>query len=306
MRRSFPPLFVAAAIFLMVPMSSSFGVFVSSIPTVSGSPDFVQGTVNFKTPGQSYGNPLAALGQPSRISGISDSWLGPVTAFNPAYEENELVDLGVGGHITLQLPEPIVVAGRLQIGIFTTAALNDPTYSGRAEKPARTFAFTEYGAERSAVVEVAASSGQFVSLGRVIFSTPTQGYANQSTPYDFPDPLMPSDFDKPFAGGVSALDGLFSGQISTLLDGSAGGTWLAVPESASLSDIQFIRISDPLWRLADGSTANSLPSRYYNDPIFYKSADLFIDGVNVVSVPEPASGILLISMLSFMARRRRA
>src|SRR5690348_16114391 len=203
---------------------------VASAEFVSSVQSFDQGSVNFANPASQYNAPAAALGQPNRIAGAAGGFPGPVTPFNPPFEENELVDVGLGGSITLQLSSPIPVNGAnsVHVGVFTSAGLNDPSFSGQAETTARTFAGTEYAADGTAVIEGASTLGDFKSLGRVTLANPTQGFSNQSTPYDFPTPAANSDFDKPFTGDLSSFNGLNSGEITTLLAGSAGGNWIDV------------------------------------------------------------------------------
>jgi MYXO-CTERM domain-containing protein len=284
----------------------------ASAEFASSVQSFSQGTVAFADGVSTYNNPATALGQPNRIAGASIGFPGPVTAFNPPFEQTEMVSVGLGGQVTLELSTAVATnSGALQIGIFHSAGLNDPTFSGQSENPARTFAGREFGADRTAVVEVADALGNFHSLGRVLFTQPTQGYANQSDPYAFPAPPAPSNFDQPFAGGLGSFDGLNQSQISTMLQSSAGGTWIAMTPAvaAALDEIRFVRISDPMWQ-AIGSGALEATRTSAFDPDgptgpqqpFVKPADLFVDGVNVV--PEP-TGIAVLAVLGTLAGRRR-
>ena len=275
-----------AGLGLAGPASAEFATSVQS---------FDQGTVAFADGVSTYNNANAAVGQPNRTSGASIGFPGPVTPFNPPFEQGEIVSVGLGGQITLQLPSAVpVTAGALQVGIFHSAGLNDPAFTTQAESPARTFAGREFGADRTAVVEVADVLGNFRSLGRVLFTQPTQGFENQAT-YDFPVPPLPSDFDQPFAGSLSSFDGLTQPQISQMLGGSAGGTWIGItPDvAAALGEIRYVRISDPKWQVIDGGAlADTRTSAFDPDGAgpqqpFVKPADLFVDGVNVV--PEPAT-----------------
>jgi hypothetical protein len=285
----------------------SFGLAgVASAEFVSSVQSFNQGTVNFANAASQYNTPAAALGEPSRIA------FSPVSPFNPPFEESQLVAVGVGGSIVLELSSPVPVGGAstVHVGVFTGAGLNDPSFGGQAESPARTFAGAEYAADRTAVIEVASVLGDFKPLGRMTLANPTQAFANQSTPYDFPTPPLNSDFDKPFTGDLSSFNGLNAPQISALLAGSAGGNWIDVPAgvASQLSEIRYVRISDPMWRvIADGSLVMQRQSN--SDPLgngqpFFKNADVFLDGVNVV-VPEPAGvAVLAMGTLALVRRRR--
>jgi hypothetical protein len=273
---------------------------------------FNQGTVAFADGVSTYNNANTALGQPNRTSGASIGFVGPVMPFAAPFEASELVSVGLGGQITLELPAAVPVnAGSLQVGIFHSAGLNDPAFTTQAESPARTLAGREFGADRTAVVEVADVLGNFRSLGRVLFTQPTQGFANQAT-YDFPVPPLPSDFNKPFAGSLSSFDGLTQPQISQMLQGSAGGTWIGItPEvAAALGEIRYVRISDPKWQVIDGGAlADTRTSAFDPDGAgpeqpFVKPADIFVDGVNVV--PEPSAlGVVVTGMALFASRGRR-
>ena len=271
---------------------------------------FDQGTVD--STGALYGNPASATGQPSRLPTAFGA--APVAPFSPQYETTQAVDVGRGGSLTVSLAAPVpVVAGALQIGIFTTAGLNDAAYpSGQAEPTARTFAGNEYGADRTAVVEVAGPLGIFQSLNRVLFTQPTQAYANQTDPYAFPDSPVPSNFDQPFAGSLSSFNGKNQPQITTMLQGSGGGTWLSVPADVAAligGEVQFVRISDPRWQVIGGGLADERASIYDPDgdgPLepAVKPADLYVDAINVV--PEPASlGVIAALCLALHRRHRR-
>lgn len=301
-------MFVAATAAVL----GSFGlVGHASAEFVSSVQSYTQGTVNFANGASQYNASAAALGAPNRIAGVSVGFPGPVTPFNPPFEENEMVAVGLGGSIVLELSSPIPVSGAnsVHVGVFTAAGLNDPSFGGQAESTARTFAGAEYGADRTAVIEVASTLGDFKSLGRVTLANPTQAFSNQSTPYDFPAPPSNSDFDKPFTGDLSSFNGLSSGQITSLFAGSAGGNWIDVPGgvASQLSEIRYVRISDPMWRvIADGTLVSQRQSN--GDPLgngqpFFKNADVFVDGVNVV--PEPAGVVVLAIAALALGRSRR-
>jgi hypothetical protein len=269
----------------------------------ASAPQYTMGNV-YTASGAVYASPLAALGSPAPIVGATTAFAGVLSPFNPHYETNQLVAIGRGGSITLGFASPVPVTAEREIGVFTSASFIDADYpNGTAPTPAQSAASVEYGARRTAVVEVAGPAGGFVSLGRVVFDTPTNYYASASSPYQYPAPAnaVVADFAKPFTADLSSLAGHSFSQLLQTLDGSAGGTWIDVPQSLGLAQIQTLRLSDPLWLLPDGTTVQTRTSIY--DPTFVKPADLFIDAVS--AVPEP-SGIVLIALCGLMSIRRRS
>jgi hypothetical protein len=190
--------------------------------------------------------------------------------------------------------------------VITGAYLADvsPTFTGTAANPAHTGAFDEYGAERTALVEVAATPGNFVTVGRIKFDKPANAFANATGPYDFPPAgAIASDFGKPFTGPLSDFAGKTYGEMLTLLNGSAGGTWIDVPAALGLSQINYVRFSDTLWLLGDDvTTATQRTSAF--DNTFVKPADLFIDAV--AGVPEPGTaGLAIAGVMCALSRRAR-
>ena len=99
------------------------------------------------------------------------------------------------------------------------------------------------------------------------------------------DPIE-ADFGKPFDAELSDFDGLTFEGIATLLDGSAGGTWLDLSPTG-LDTVSFIRFNNP------GDTFELDAVAIANDKVG-------------PPVPEPtALGLLLVSLTLTAARRRR-
>lgn len=297
MRRSLRALALSSGLLGFV-CHSRAAEFVSS---VSGYTEGSFATVG----GTHYTSTGAAIGQPSPIVGAGTAFAGVLSPFEAHYQTDQLVAFGRGGAITLQFAQPMAVTGTPQIGIFTKISLMDMDYpNGGAGSVAMTDAMNEFGAERTAVVEVASHANDFHSLGRVIFDDPTNYYANATSPYQFPapSPAQVASFDKPFIGSPSDFNNeSFSGVLAQL-NGSAGGTWISVPTNLGLSDIQFVRLSDPLWRLPDGTLVDQRQSIYFPPPnAFVKPADLFVDGA--VLIPEPA-GLIFLASVTLVLRRR--
>jgi len=274
------------------------GDFASSVS------DYAEGTF-LTVAGQHYTQTSAALGKPSPIVGAGGAFAGILSPFNGHYEQNELVGFGLAGHITLQFPQAVGVTGSPQIGLFTSAAFVDQDYpNGSTGANTNTGAMDEYGAQRTAIVEVAKTPNDFRSLGRVTLDDPTNYYANATAPYQFPapDPAVLASFDQPFTGSPSDFNNKNFAGVLGVLNGSAGGTWLSIPGALGLDAIQYVRISDPKWQLPDGTLVDTRASVYFPPPNeFIKPADVFLDGA--VLIPEPA-GILLLSALCVVLRRR--
>ena len=268
----------------------------------TSAPQYTMGNV-YTASGAVFGNPATALGAPAPVVGASTAFAGVLSPFNAHYETDQLVAIGRGGSITLQFASPVPVTADREIGVFTSASFIDADYpNGTVPTPAQSAATVEYGARRTALVEVASPSGSFVPVGRVVFDTPTNYYANATNPYQYPPPANPvvADFSHPFTGNLASLAGRTFAQLLQGLGGSAGGTWIDVPQELGLSRIESVRFSDPLWLLPDGTTVETRTSIY--DANFVKPADLFIDAVS--GVPEPA-GLTLVVLGGVMIRRRR-
>ena len=74
-----------------------------------------------------------------------------------------------------------------------------------------------------------------------------------------------------------------------------------VPENAGLTQVNFVRFSDPQWVLANGQIADTRTSIF--DPTYVKKGDLFIDAV--AGVPEPgALGLIALAAITVATRRR--
>lgn len=280
-------------------IQSRAGEFVSAVT------DYNEGT--FATvSGDQYTDTSAVIGQPQPIVGAGTAYLGVLTPFNAHYEQDDLAAFGLGGNITLQFAQPMSVTGAPQIGIFTSAAFVDEDWpNGSTGSNATTTAMDEFGAERSAIVEVASHAGVFQSLGRFVFDIPTNFYANVTDPYQYPgpSPAVQADFNKPFLGSPSDFNGDSFSDVITELNGSAGGTWISVPTGLGLSDIEYVRLSDPEWKMPDGSLVDDRTSIYYSPPNeFTKPADLFVNGA--ILIPEPAMSIVFAVLAGLRLQRR--
>ncbi len=244
--------------------------------------------------GLSYDNPLAALGSPDGLTGETHAgWPNVLSPFSPAYEVDEVVQIGDGGSLTLQLAAFAVPDGTPapELGVITNVGLMDTDWpNGIPADPAVAFGADE------AVVSVSADGVQFVALngGRPIrFDLPAVYYLDAG-PYDASPGSVVADFGQPFtpAGGLSAFDGLAGyADVLAVFAGSGGGTWLDLDQSG-LAQVGYVRFDHP----ADG------------DP-FEVDAVVVADSAVGVPVPEPSAASLAaiaLGMLGLLYTRRRA
>jgi len=266
---------------------------------------YTTGTVyNFS--GTTYADATRALGAPAPTVGTAP-YVSVTNPFSGPYENTQLVQIGQGGSLTVQLGQPVRLGGPAKIGVFTGVTLNDASYpDGSAGSPVQTIAAAEYGAERSAVVEVAGALGDFRSLGRVLFVMPTNYYANVTSPSQYPAPSspVPADFGTPIVNGLSQFANQSFEEVIATLNGSGGGTWIDLPAALGLDAVNYVRFSDPRWVLPDGTLATHRVSIYDNpnNPTL-KPADLLVDAV--AAVPEPGSAALALGVAVMAARRHR-
>jgi len=195
-----------------------------------------------------FGDPAAALGEPTRFTGAG-AFPGVVSAFNPPFMPGELVSIGEGGFVTLQLSNYLLPgSATLDLGVFTNVGLIDNDFPhGLASNPLSA-EFGTFGVD-AATLEVSADGATWVSVGEHLFDLPTVGFSDVTNPFASEPGSAPSDFGKPFAGRLADLAGLnydnpSSADILDLLDSSGGGTWLNLSD-AGLDQIGWLRFSVP-------------------------------------------------------------
>lgn len=242
--------------------------------------------------------PAAALGEPTRLTGVG-VFPGVVSSFNPPYLTSEIVSIGEGGALELQLANYLLPsAAGAELGVFTNVGLIDADYpNGVAANP---LSATEgsFGAD-SATLEVSADGTSWVSLGERLFDVPAIGYSDVTNPFAETAGSSPSDFGKPFEGALADLGGLsyFDANGADILDafaGSGGGNWLDL-SATGLDKIGWLRFSLP----DDGNPATQF--KFELDAV-----SIAHDAVGP-AVPEPNTAAigLMGTVALFAARLRR-
>lgn len=228
---------------------------------------------------EDFRNAAAALGPPA-----GDTTFGALTPFNPPFSNTHVVIVGAGGELTLRLSAPVPTsAPGPEIGVFANNGLVDvsPGGTGTASSPASTFSPAP-----AARVSVSADGAQFVPLNGgalVSFANPTNVYTDTSIEnYSAPLGAAVADFSQPFAGTLTDFSGLTYDQMLTLLDGSAGGTWLDV-SGTGLSTVQYVRFEVPA-----GETLR-----------------MVVDAVTAVPEPGAAGGLVVLGAAMLRRRARR-
>ena len=239
-------------------------------------------------------NPEAALGQPGAIAGEDTQFASILSPFNPHYEDNQIVQLGEGGSITLQLARfAVTTAGPPEIGIFTNTGISDASWPAGIAGNDLELSGATFGID-SAKLEVSADGANWVNLGMIRFDQPSSAFTNATSPYQSDTTgLIPANFGLPHDNVLADYAGKDWNSIQGLLGNSAGGTWIDL-DASGLSQVGWIRLSLD----SDGNDATLL--------------NFELDAISVASsatgglvIPEPSVMAILFSLTGLLARRRR-
>ncbi len=197
-------------------------------------------------------NASAALGAPDGLTGenpFASNYFGypnVLSPFSPAYQDDEIVQVGAGGHLTLRLGRYVIPqAGSPEIGVIENVGIMGAGTTGGV---------VELLGVDSAFVEVSEDGIHWVGLNgiasptEVTFDMPAI-YYNNAEPFDLSAPSSPelADFGIPFApvGGVDAFANKETySEIVDVFGGSGGGTWLDISDTG-LARVGYIRFSLP-------------------------------------------------------------
>ena len=243
--------------------------------------------------------PQAALGAPDGLTGenpAASNYFGfpnVLSPFSGAYQGDEIVVVGEGGELTLELERFALTGAGPAIGVISNVSLWDADYpNGINFSPARIIG------GGSAVVHVSEDGRIWHTLGLRTFDMPALYYVN-AHPYATEAPSNPqlADFSVPFAGSLASFSGKdIAGTIAAFQQSpgiySGGGTWLDLT-GVPISQVGYVRFSID----DDGNplTFNQLPI----------DAVVVAQGAVGAAVPEPAGMLWLAAAGLFIRRRGR-
>jgi hypothetical protein len=256
---------------------------VLAAPSLALASNWADHIVNYTpgtNPASGLSDPNAALGEPSRFTGIG-SFPGAVTPFNPPWTAADIVSLGAGGSLTVSFDQPITHDPAHPYGIdllvFGNAGYGDVNY------PQGVTSGSLFGAGHGRI-EVSANGSEWFTVPGVEAdgAFPTLGYSDLTDPYAADPGSVPSDFTKPVNPALNVA-GMNFAQIVAAYAGSGGGTGVDL-STAGLTSISYVRISNPN---ASGTVEIDAFSR-------------------VAAVPTPASLAPILIAATSLRRRRRS
>ncbi len=290
----------------MRPVRSSIvrlSVALAGLPSVAWAGTYASDVVSY-TPGTAdlkFRTPTAALGAPDGISGenpAATNYFGfpnVLSPFSPAYQGDEVVQIGEGGQITLQLSNYLIVGAGKRLGVISNVGLidNDTTnFSGQNGPTAATFG------GGSALVRVSPDNKTWTDLGTITFNMPSLYYVNAG-PYDGAAPASPqlTDFGKPFEGSLASFNGKnYAGTVDAFNVAaggySGGGTWLDL-SSTGLTQVGYVQ-----FLLPDDGNPNT-DNRFAIDSLS------IANGAVGSALLEPSAILFAIAAPAFLLSRRR-
>ena len=211
---------------------------------------------------------------------------GAITPFNPPFQTNHIVRVSAGGAIELELSAPVLPGAGREIGVFVNNGITDVSSNGSGVAKTYTTDPEElyFSPAPRAIVSVKANEADAwtpISATPIAFLNPTNFYTDTSiSNYFAPLGSAEADFFKPFTGTLDQFSGKTYSEMLTLLDGSAGGTWLDI-SGTGLSSVRYIKFEVPQG----------------------ESYRMMVDAVT--AVPEPSGAGLALLAGAMLLRRKR-
>lgn len=187
-------------------------------------------------------NPQSALGEPARMTGMSGA-IETVTPFQPAYMPDQIVSIGAGGSLVVELGTPATDDPGHRFGIdlivFGNAFFSDMGYPG---------GMPGYCAGEGGLVDVSGDGANWINVPGVVVDgpMPTMAWIDAGA-YDAVPGSVPTDFLRAMNPATTASDlvGLDYADVIAAYDGSAGGAGVDLA-TAGLSIARYVRFRHPL------------------------------------------------------------
>jgi len=236
-------------------------------------------TVALTDPSVALGKPTGFVTEPHHT--LSDGSI--VSPFNPAANEDQIVSIGEGGSLTLELENYATVGAGVEIGLFANIGVY--TYAGTSGT---------LGVD-DVTVEFSANGTDWSAPQTITPDIPTDVWVDATNPYlGSPDGLTEADFSKPFTGVNADLVGKTYEEIKTAFDGSAGGYWLDL-SGTGLSEVGYIRFTVP-----DDGIVNDFPLNFELDAVSIAAGHVG------APLPEPCTlSLLALAGVSLLRRRKK-
>jgi hypothetical protein len=219
-------------------------VLFATAPTASASSWFATSVVSYTAgsgaaPG--HRQPQAALGEPSRLTGFTGS-PEAVTPFQPAYRPDQVVSIGAGGQLTLELGTPATDDPGHRFGVdlivFGNAFFTDMVAGTGTPLLC---------AGEGGHVEVSADGQSWSLVPDLMVDGPLPTLAwIDAGPYDTQAGQVPTDFLRAVDPAVTSLqlEGLSYPEVVAAYDGGGGGVGVDLA-SVGLASARFVRFSHP-------------------------------------------------------------
>ncbi|HLX70836.1 MAG TPA: PEP-CTERM sorting domain-containing protein [Verrucomicrobiae bacterium] len=245
--RNIPVALALAGLFAIV-STSAHAQFAGSILSYDSGTGFAAG----------FTNASSALGSPALGSGV--------TPFSPPFSKSQLVSIGAGGEITLQMDTPIVNDPGDPFGLNFIIFANSFFVQNGGSGQNATTSGSLFFHPASALIQVSADDVNWYTLNPTLAPQPGEFFPT----YGGGNPLLPAN---PSLANVN-FAGMTLAQVESLYGGSAGGT------GYSLS-----------WAQDSGGNAVDLATADYVR-IEVQSGVLDMDAVS--AVPEPGTWALIL------------
>ncbi|MBX3379825.1 MAG: hypothetical protein KF805_07000 [Phycisphaeraceae bacterium] len=225
------------------------------------------------SPNSTYGDPNAALGSPTRYTGVHFGYEGAVNPFFSPFDPQDLVAISPGGSLTLAFDHDVFNRPEKPYGIdFNVFGNWFYALNGNV-------ADFKFGAVGGSIEVSKDGINWFAVNTRVSDGFATLGYVDIFQTEQAPAGNIPTDFTKAVDPSFNPI-GKTLAEIIAGYNGSGGGTGVDFA-STGLDFIRFVRISNP-----DTNSAN-----------------LYIDGIAAIPTPVTASLFIIASLIA--PRRRR-